>query len=104
MSLGGPLDTALDAAVKVTIAKGIHTAIAAGNSFIDACDVSPARVPEAYVILKCRFKCTCSPHHACILVYNTTILYCRVTVGAIDINNEAYFNYGKCVDISAPVS
>ena len=29
---------------------------------------------------------------------------CRVTVSAINNRNEAYYNHGRCVDISAPVS
>ena len=31
-------------------------------------------------------------------------MYCRVTVGGINNANRQYFNYGRCVDILAPVS
>ena len=31
------------------------------------------------------------------------ILFCRVTVGGINWSNRAVYNYGRCVDISAPV-
>ena len=43
MSLGGPPYTLLDAAVKAAAAKGIHFAIAAGNSGTDANNHTPAR-------------------------------------------------------------
>lgn len=79
MSLGGGASTALDDAVRNSIAAGVTYAIAAGNGdFIgrpqDACDGSPSRVTEA------------------------------VTVGATDsTDTEASFsNYGTCVDILAP--
>ncbi len=47
MSLGGGADAALDAAVNASIADGIVYAVSAGNSSIDACLFSPARVPNA---------------------------------------------------------
>ncbi len=74
MSLGGGASTALDDAVRKSIADGVTYCIAAGNSTADAGSTSPARVTEA------------------------------VTVGATDINDKfAYFsNYGSVVDISAP--
>ena len=74
MSLGGGVSTALDDAVRRSIADGVTYCIAAGNSSADASTASPARVTEA------------------------------VTVGATDINDGfAYFsNYGSIVDISAP--
>ncbi|PZG11144.1 peptidase S8, partial [Micromonospora craterilacus] len=64
----------LDAAVKRSIDSGITYAIAAGNDWMDACKVSPARVPDA------------------------------ITVGATDrIDMRAWFsNYGKCIDMFAP--
>lgn len=75
LSLGGPgifSSPAEDDAVRALIKQGIHVAVAAGNDWLDACKVSPARVPEA------------------------------VTVGAIDMDSYAYYNYGTCIDISAP--
>jgi subtilisin family serine protease len=51
MSLGGGVDTALDAAVKKSIDSGVSYAIASGNSSgSNACNFSPARVPEAITV------------------------------------------------------
>jgi subtilisin family serine protease len=74
MSLGGGVDPALDEAVQRSIASGVTYAIASGNSNDDACDYSPARVPEA------------------------------ITVNAsTDADARASFsNYGTCTDIYAP--
>ncbi|GAA3255356.1 S8 family serine peptidase [Dactylosporangium siamense] len=74
MSLGGSASPALDQAVRNSIASGVTYAIAAGNENVDACNISPARTPEA------------------------------ITVGATDVNdNRASFsNYGNCVDVFAP--
>lgn len=79
LSLGGGGSTALDNSVKALIADGVTAAVAAGNGNllgqpIDACTVSPARVPEA------------------------------VTIGASDSSDRkaSFSNYGKCVDFHAP--
>ncbi len=74
MSLGGGVSTALDDAVKRSIADGVTYCIAAGNSAALASTSSPADVPEA------------------------------ITVGATDINDAfaTFSNYGSLVDISAP--
>jgi subtilisin family serine protease len=74
MSLGGGVDTAIDAAVQASIASGVTYAIASGNSSSDACNFSPARVPEA------------------------------ITVNASDINDAqaSFSNFGTCTDIYAP--
>ncbi|HEV2088518.1 MAG TPA: S8 family peptidase [Cryptosporangiaceae bacterium] len=79
MSLGGGADTALDQAVKNSIASGISYGIAAGNGILgllpqDACTQSPARVPEA------------------------------ITVSATqrDDRKPGWANTGTCVDIFAP--
>ncbi|MEO7430065.1 MAG: S8 family serine peptidase [Acidimicrobiales bacterium] len=79
MSLGGSADSVLDAAVKGSIADGITYGIAAGNgNFLgmaqNACNYSPARVPEA------------------------------LTVGATDSSDTkaSWSNYGTCVDLFAP--
>ncbi|MFI5585335.1 S8 family serine peptidase [Amycolatopsis sp. NPDC051758] len=63
-----------DDAIKRSIAAGIVYSVAAGNSSTDACNTSPAHVPEA------------------------------ITVNASDENdNRASFsNYGSCTDIFAP--
>jgi len=50
MSLGGPVDEALDAAVKGAVTKGVTFAVAAGNDSQDADNASPARVPEALTV------------------------------------------------------
>jgi subtilisin family serine protease len=74
MSLGGGADTAIDEAVQRSIAAGVTYSIASGNSSADACDFSPARVPEA------------------------------ITVNATDINDAqaSFSNFGTCTDIYAP--
>jgi len=79
MSLGGGASTALDNAVRSSIASGVSYAIAAGNGNIagiaqDACKYSPARVAEA------------------------------MTIGATDSKDKkaSWSNYGNCVDWFAP--
>lgn len=76
MSLGGNGSVTEDTAVKAAIAKGIVVVVAAGNSDANACNYSPARVPEA------------------------------ITVGATDSSDaRAYYsNWGSCLDIFAPGS
>jgi subtilisin family serine protease len=83
MSLGGSTSDALDTAVRNTIAAGVTIVVAAGNNSptIDACYISPARVPEA------------------------------ITVGSVDTtdarfvgNSQTYqgSNFGPCLDLFAP--
>jgi aqualysin 1 len=74
MSLGGPRDMAVDAAVRNSIAAGVTYCVAAGNETDDAVNVSPAAVAEA------------------------------LTIGATSsIDEFAYFsNYGSVVDLEAP--
>ncbi|HVR42001.1 MAG TPA: S8 family serine peptidase [Thermoanaerobaculia bacterium] len=79
MSLGGGASSSLDTAVQNSIAAGVGYAVAAGNGdFIgraqDACNYSPARVPEA------------------------------MTIGATSDNDAkaSWSNYGDCVDWFAP--
>ncbi|WP_137989235.1 S8 family peptidase [Streptomyces vilmorinianum] len=80
MSLGGGANTSLDAAVKRSIASGVSYAVAAGNGILggllpaNACNYSPARVPEA------------------------------ITVSATDSADKraSFANYGTCVDLFAP--
>ena len=74
MSLGGGISSALDTAVTNSINDGVTYAIAAGNSNIDACGTSPARVASA------------------------------ITVGATTITDAraSFSNFGTCLDIFAP--
>lgn len=77
MSLGDPvadLEVLADEAVQNSIASGVTYVIAGGNSSMNACDFSPARVPEA------------------------------ITVGASNIENNmaSWSNYGECLDLYAP--
>jgi subtilisin family serine protease len=79
MSLGGGASTALDSAVRRSIASGIQYAIAGGNGnrrgvAQDACKSSPSRVIEA------------------------------MTIGATDRTDRkaSWSNYGNCVDWFAP--
>jgi subtilisin family serine protease len=74
LSIGGFTSSALDAAVMSVIDHGIAVVAAAGNSGLDACDSSPARVPAA------------------------------LTVAASDSSDRqaSWSNYGKCVDLYAP--
>jgi len=74
MSLGADAVQALDDAVAQSSAMGITYIIAAGNSAVDACQKSPARLPQA------------------------------LTVGATDyFDTRAYFsNFGTCLDLFAP--
>ena len=79
MSLGGGASTALDDAVKRSIAAGVTYGVAAGNGFYglfaqNACNTSPARVPGA------------------------------ITVSATDKTDTkpSWANVGTCVDVFAP--
>ena len=75
MSLGGGASTAVDDAVRGSIAAGVVYSIAAGNDNDDACLGSPGRVAEA------------------------------LTVGATDPSDDArafFSNVGTCVDLFAP--
>jgi len=74
MSLGGPRDTALDQAVRNSIADGVTYAVSAGNLSVDASTQSPAAVVEA------------------------------LTVGATNSSDAfaLFSNYGSVVDVLAP--
>jgi subtilisin family serine protease len=50
MSLGGSGNSAVDLAVRNSIADGVVYAVAAGNSNANACQFSPARVTEAMTV------------------------------------------------------
>jgi subtilisin family serine protease len=74
MSLGGGASSAVDQAVRNSIADGVFYAVAAGNSNNDACRQSPARTAEA------------------------------TTVGATTSSDAlaSFSNFGPCVDLNAP--
>lgn len=74
MSLGGPANTTLDAAVANLTASGVTVVVAAGNHIANACNFSPARAPSA------------------------------ITVGSTDPNDSrsSFSNFGPCVDLFAP--
>ncbi|MGK5533298.1 S8 family serine peptidase [Streptomyces sp. URMC 129] len=76
VSLGGGVDSALDTAVRNSIASGVTYAVAAGNDNANASNSSPARVSEA------------------ITVGSTTNTDAR----------SSFSNYGSAVDIFAPGS
>jgi aqualysin 1 len=77
MSLGGPQNTAVDAAVKGAVAKGVFFGVAAGNDGADACGHSPAAAGTTSGV---------------------------DTVAATDSSDTeaSWSNYGNCVDIWAP--
>lgn len=74
LSLGSAANPALDDAVRRSIASGVTYVVASGNNSANACNFSPARVPEA------------------------------ITVNASDpLDNRASFsNFGPCTDMFAP--
>jgi serine protease len=76
MSLGGGASTALDDAVRNSVASGVTYAVAAGNSNANACNASPARVSQA------------------------------LTVGSSTSTDarSSFSNFGTCVDLFAPGS
>ena len=76
MSLGGARSAALDLAVARGVADGVSFVVAAGNSNLNACQVSPAGEPLA------------------------------ITVGSTTSTDErsSFSNFGTCLDVFAPGS
>jgi len=74
LSLGGPVSTGVNAAVKGLVDRGLAVIVAAGNDAKDACTVSPASEPSV------------------------------ITVGALDRYDweTDFTNYGTCLDIYGP--
>lgn len=74
MSLGGGFSAALNQAATNSIKAGVSYTIAAGNSALDACTVSPASTPQA------------------------------ITVAASDSTDQraSFSNIGRCVDLIGP--
>ncbi|MGZ8413769.1 MAG: S8 family serine peptidase [Gemmatirosa sp.] len=74
LSLVGSASSAFDQAVQNMISAGVPAVVAAGNASVDACTVSPSRLPAA------------------------------ITVGASDANDvsASFSNHGSCVDLVAP--
>jgi subtilisin family serine protease len=74
MSLGGGYNASVNAAVTNMINRGVFTAVAAGNSNLNACNFSPSSAPGT------------------------------LTVAASNINDykASFSNYGGCVDVYAP--
>ncbi|MDJ0459503.1 S8 family serine peptidase [Arthrobacter sp. NQ7] len=74
LSLGGAASSTVDSAIQAVLNDGVTTVVAAGNSAMDACTGSPARVPGA------------------------------VTVAASDSGDKqaSFSNFGSCVDLYAP--
>jgi subtilisin family serine protease len=76
MSVGGPASASMDTAVQNLINSGVTVAVAAGNSNVDACSQSPARLAAA------------------ITVGSTTSTDAR----------SSFSNFGPCLDLFAPGS
>lgn len=74
MSLGGPLNSSVNAAVAGSTATGVVYVVSAGNQGIDACGQSPASTPSA------------------------------ITVGSTELDDDrsSFSNTGPCVDLFAP--
>ncbi|MGH9209082.1 MAG: S8 family peptidase [Acidimicrobiales bacterium] len=74
LSLGGGASSALDAAINRLINDGVTVVVAAGNSSANACNSSPARVPNAFTVA----------------ASNSSDVF------------ASFSNRGSCVDIIAP--
>lgn len=84
--------------------QGVSFSVSAGNDAGDACKKSPASATDWYVHLD-SFACIFSVIIVPINMQNYAHTH-SVTVGATDSEDKmsTFSNYGKCVDIFAPVS
>ena len=95
MSLGAAgSDSALESAVRATIAAGVTIAVAAGNSGADAGGYTPARVTEAITVG------AIADGDGKAGAAGTAAITCRS--GEIDDRFATFSNYGSVVDLSAP--
>ncbi|KAG5459588.1 MAG: peptidase S8/S53 domain-containing protein [Olpidium bornovanus] len=74
LSIGGSPDAAMDLAVQIAMDAGMPFAVAAGNNAVDACTVSPGRIPGAVTV---------------------------AASGPQDLMAN-FSNFGACVDVVAP--